>query len=212
MRNPWLPFFLMATSTHLLTSKLPKQVAAVCFRRTPAGVEFLLVNTDGRKWTFPKGKIEAHLSHSQAASKEALEEAGVVGVIDRKHFHIYLHCKGVSWKDPRVREFAVKAFLLEVQRLGRPQESLRNPTWFCPDSAKRMLAKRREFKYSNELSTAIDEAMKRIQPLRRDVLRLPGGPANRVDSNRPNRVNRGLTTAIAANARVSANRMPQYRA
>jgi 8-oxo-dGTP pyrophosphatase MutT (NUDIX family) len=168
----------MAASTHLLTSKLPKQVAAVCFRRTPAGVEFLLVNTDGRKWTFPKGRIEAHLSHSQAAAKEALEEAGVVGVIGRRHFHIYLHCKGVSWKDPGVREFAVKAFLLEVRRLRRPQESLRNPTWFCPDSAKQMLAKRRESKYGNELSTAIDRAMKRIQPLRREVLGLSGGQVN----------------------------------
>jgi 8-oxo-dGTP pyrophosphatase MutT (NUDIX family) len=153
----------MGTSTHILASKSPKQVAAVCFRRTPAGVEFLLVNTDGRKWTFPKGMIEADLSHSQAAAREALEEAGAAGVIDRKHFHIYRHSKGVFWKNPGVREFAVKAFLLEVRRLRRPQESLRNPTWFRPDLAKHMLAKRRESKYSSELSKVIDKAVDRIQ-------------------------------------------------
>jgi len=153
----------MAVTKHLLTSRLPKQVAAVCFRRTPAGVEFLLVNTDSRKWTFPKGRTEAHLSHSQAAAKEALEEAGAAGMIDRRHFHVYRHCKRASWRSPRGLEFAVKAFLLEVRRLRRPQESLRNPTWFRPDLAKHMLAKRRESRYSNELSRVIDKAIDRIR-------------------------------------------------
>jgi len=153
----------MAASAHLIISKLPKQVAAVCFRRTPAGVEFLLVNTDSRKWTFPKGRTEEHLSHCQAAAKEALEEAGAAGVIDRKHFHVYRHSKRASLRNLKVREFAVKAFLLEVRRLRRPQESLRNPTWFRPDLAKHMLAKRREFRYGNELSQVIDKAICRIQ-------------------------------------------------
>ncbi len=153
----------MTVTKHLLIPKLPEQVAAVCFRRTSAGVEFLLVNTDSRKWTFPKGRTEAQLSHSQAAAKEALEEAGAAGVIERKHFHVYRHSKRVSWKSPGVSEFGVKAFLLEVRRLRRPQESLRNPTWFRPDSAKHMLAKRREAKYSDELSRVIDKAIDRIQ-------------------------------------------------
>ncbi len=156
----------MAVTKHLLASRLPNQVAAVCFRLTPAGVEFLLVNTDSRKWTFPKGRTEAHLSHSQVAAKEAMEEAGAAGVIDRRHFHVYRHSKGGSWRNLRGREFAVKAFLLEVRRLHRPQESLRNPTWFRPDLAKHMLAKRREFRYSNELSRVIDKAVDRIQRLR----------------------------------------------
>ncbi len=153
----------MAVTKHLLTSKLPKQVAAVCFRRTSAGVEFLLVNTDSRKWTFPKGRTETHLSHSEAAAKEALEEAGAVGVIDGRHFHVYLHSKGLLRKDPAGREFAVKAFLLEVRQLRRPQEAQRNPTWFRPESAKRMLAKRRESRYSDELGKVIDAAIRRIQ-------------------------------------------------
>ena len=123
----------------------------------------MLVNTDSRKWTFPKGRTEAHLSHSQAAAREALEEAGAAGVIDRRHFHVYRHSKGVSWRNADEREFAVKAFLLEVRRLRRPQESLRNPTWFRPDLAKHMLAKRRESKFSNELSKVIDKAINRIQ-------------------------------------------------
>ena len=153
----------MPSYRSLPASRLPKQVAAVCFRRTPAGVEFLLVNTDARKWTFPKGRIEANLSHSQTAAKEALEEAGASGVIDRRHFHVYLHSKGLFWKSPVTTEFAVKAFLLEVRRLRRPKEQLRNPTWFRPERAKQMLAKRRESKYRNELNKVIDEAIRRIQ-------------------------------------------------
>jgi hypothetical protein len=48
-----------------ISKSLPLQVAAVCFRRTGAAVEFLLVNTNGgNKWTFPKGAPAAHLSHS----------------------------------------------------------------------------------------------------------------------------------------------------
>src|ERR1039457_3377787 len=71
---------------------LPLQVAAVCYRRQNSDVEFLLVNTNGgRKWTFPKGCPDARLSHSQAAEREAREEAGVIGVIEPRHFHIYIH-------------------------------------------------------------------------------------------------------------------------
>ena len=58
----------------------PLQVAAVCYRRRGPSVEFLLVNTNGGgKWTFPKGDPEPSLSHSQAAEREAWEEAGVRG-------------------------------------------------------------------------------------------------------------------------------------
>ncbi len=69
----------------------------------------------------------------------------------------------MSLTGPRTREFAVKAFLLEVRRLRRPQEPLRNPTWFRPDLAKHMLARRREFRYSKELILVIDKAIDRIQ-------------------------------------------------
>jgi 8-oxo-dGTP pyrophosphatase MutT (NUDIX family) len=106
---------------------LPLQVAAVCYRRRSTSFEFLLVNTtSGNKWTFPKGATGRRLSHSQAAEREALEEAGAVGLIEPHHFHLYLH--------PSQRngvEFVVKAFLLEVSHTQPPQEPRRNP---CPSS------------------------------------------------------------------------------
>jgi len=142
---------------------LPLQVAAVCYRRKGSSVEFLLVNTNGgNKWTFPKGDPELSLSHGKAAEREAWEEAGVSGSIEPRHFCLYIHSKGVFWKPPGVQEFVIKAFLLEVQREENPLETMRNPTWFSADDAKKILAKGREVKYARELQAVIDRAMGKI--------------------------------------------------
>src|SRR6202167_2828083 len=90
-----------------IAKSLPLQVAAICYRRRGTVVEFLLVNTNGgNKWTFPKGSPEARLSHSQAAEREAAEEAGALGTIAPRHFHLYIHSKGVFWQPGGVQEFA----------------------------------------------------------------------------------------------------------
>ena len=142
---------------------LPLQVAAVCYRPRGPSVEFLLVNTNGgNKWTFPKGDPEVSLSHGQAAEREAWEEAGVRGCIESRHFCLYLHSKGVFWKAPGVREYVIKAFLLEVESSDEPQEPTRNPTWFSPEEARKTLAKGREVKYARELQAVVDRAMEKI--------------------------------------------------
>jgi 8-oxo-dGTP pyrophosphatase MutT (NUDIX family) len=147
----------------VLQSALPLQVAAICYRRRGDTIEFLLVNTNGgNKWTFPKGCPERNLSHSQAAEQEALEEAGVKGTIEPRHFHLYLYSKGVFWKPPGVREFVVKAFLLEVGESNFPHEADRNPTWFSPEEARKILAKGREVKYAREIQTVVDRALEHI--------------------------------------------------
>lgn len=143
---------------------LPLQVAAVCYRRNGRGLEFLLVNTNGGdKWTFPKGAPERSMSHSHAAEREALEEAGARGRIEPRHFHLYLHSKGVFWKPPGVREFVVKAFLMEVDQTISPHEPLRNPTWFSADDARKTLAKGREVKYAREMQAVIDRAVEHLE-------------------------------------------------
>jgi len=142
---------------------LPLQVAAVCYRRRGPSVEFLLVNTNGGgKWTFPKGTPEPAMSHSQTAEQEAWEEAGVRGQIEPRHFHLYLHSKGVFWKSPGVREFVVKAFLMEVERTESSHEPERNPTWFSPEDAKKTLAKGREVKYAREMQAVVDRALEHL--------------------------------------------------
>ncbi len=142
---------------------LPLQVAAVCYRLRENGIEFLLVKTrGGSKWTFPKGDPDRSLTHSQAAEREAWEEAGVRGIIEPKHFHLYLHSKGVFWKPSGVREYVIKAFLLEVDEMTSPHEHDRNPTWFSPDDARKLLAKGREVKYAREIQAVLDRGLEQI--------------------------------------------------
>jgi len=151
-------------SSPRVAKSLPLQVAAVCYRRRGDEIEFLLVNTQGgNKWTFPKGSPETRLSHSQAAEREAAEEAGALGTIEPRHFHLYIHSKGVFWQPGGVQEFVVKAFLMEVHQTRKPDEAMRHPTWFTPEEARKKLAKGREVKYAHELEAVIDRALERIQ-------------------------------------------------
>jgi 8-oxo-dGTP pyrophosphatase MutT (NUDIX family) len=142
---------------------LPLQVAAIFYRRRGSSFDFLLVKTTGGdKWIFPKGATARRLSHSEAAEREALEEAGAVGVIDAEHFHLYLQPKVDSNLPNGVQEVVVKAFMLEVTHIQPPQEAERNPTWFNVDDARRALARGREDKHAAELQTVIDRAMERL--------------------------------------------------
>jgi 8-oxo-dGTP pyrophosphatase MutT (NUDIX family) len=151
------------SAPRFLRFALPLQVAAVCYRRRGRSFEFLLVNTNGGgKWTFPKGAPEPSMSHSQAAEQEAWEEAGVRGQIEPKHFHLYLHSKGVFWKPPGVREYVVKAFLMEVEGMEPGHEPERNPTWFSAEDARKTLARGREVKYAREIQNVVDRAMEHL--------------------------------------------------
>jgi 8-oxo-dGTP pyrophosphatase MutT (NUDIX family) len=139
---------------------LPLQVAAVCYRKCGASFEFLLVNTTGGdRWIFPKGATARRLSHSQAAEREALEEAGAVGAIESQHFHLYLQPRGEARPRNGTEESVVKAFLLRVSHTQAPHEENRNPTWFSVDDARSALAKGREAKHAAELQAVIDRAM-----------------------------------------------------
>src|SRR5215469_14470869 len=160
---------------------LPLQVAAVCYRRSGTSFEFLLVNTSGGdRWIFPKGATARRLSDSKAAAREALEEAGAVGVIEPQHFHLYLQPKGGPRLRNGIQEFVVKAFLLEVTHTQAPQEQNRNPTWFSVDNAHRALAMGREAKYAAELRTVIDRAVERLSAEERIVPDNSAGPTFRI--------------------------------
>jgi len=151
---------------------LPLQVAAVCYRRCGASFDFLLVKTtSGDRWTFPKGATARRLSHSQAAEREALDEAGAVGLIEPQHFHLYLQPKGDSRLRNGVQESVVKAFILEVTHTQPPQEPKRNPTWFSADDARSALARGREKRHAAELRTVIDRAVERLSTEGRIVRR-----------------------------------------
>jgi 8-oxo-dGTP pyrophosphatase MutT (NUDIX family) len=132
-----------------------RQVAAVCYRRRGVRLEFLLVRTDKGRWSFPKGCLERELTSSQAAAREALEEAGAIGVIARRPFARYRHHKRAL-----AAEITVRAYLLHVVRTVDPPEAHRRPTWFAPHEARSKLASARKAKYRRELHSVLDRALR----------------------------------------------------
>lgn len=146
------------------------QVAAICYRISRKGIEFLLVQTRGSDlWTFPKGSIEPGLTHAQAAALEAFEEAGVHGRMEETPFARYVRTRGNGRKNSRARGEATNAHLCEVLSLGPPEESGRNPSWFSPEKAKRRLRQNRSFDFAVALAGVVDRAVARIQYLRRSA-------------------------------------------
>ena len=111
----------------------------MCYRIRGGGIEFLLVQTRGGRWTFPKGSVEPGLTHAQAAALEAYEEAGVHGRMEEASFTRYLRRKGGS---SAAIELGVSAHLCEVLRLPRRRSSiahgflLRRRSGVCANNAR----------------------------------------------------------------------------
>jgi len=147
--------------TKLRKMREVEQVAAVCSRIRSGEIEFLLVQTRGRRrWTFPKGGAEAGLTHAQAAAIEAFEEAGVHGRIGDAAFARY-------WQRSGRRSGQVSAHLCEVVRLSPPKEVGRNRTWFSAREAKAKLREGRRNAEELELARVLERAVARIRLLSR---------------------------------------------
>jgi 8-oxo-dGTP pyrophosphatase MutT (NUDIX family) len=146
-----------------------EQVAAVCYRVRNHAIEFLLVQTRGGRWIFPKGSAEAGLSNAQAAALEAFEEAGVHGRIEEAPFVRYIRRKNGDSRTAPAIEVTTNAYLCAVSRLDAPQEANRNPTWLSTEKAKRRLREERQTDFANELCRVIDRATIRIRQLHRGI-------------------------------------------
>ncbi len=142
----------------------PRQVAAICYQRNAAAIEFLLVRTNGDLWTFPKGQIDPGHTEAEAALQEAEEEAGASGILEQTPFSTFIYTKSDRDQDPFETEIA--AYLLEVQKTHPPQETYRRPQWFGPEAAKAALAIGRKSEYAQELARIVDTALARLTPLK----------------------------------------------
>jgi 8-oxo-dGTP pyrophosphatase MutT (NUDIX family) len=177
-------------------SRERQEVAAVCYRKGKRRIEFLLVQTRGGRWIFPKGGVEAGLTQAQSAALEAMEEAGVHGRMEELPFARYFRHRPEtvraldrssdrrsdrrsdrsadqsSGRTPE-SEHGVAAHLCEVTRLEPPQEANRNPTWFSTEKAKQRLQKDRAREFGAELVRVIDRAVSRIQRLHASERAIP---------------------------------------
>ncbi len=156
-------------------AKERQQVAAVCYRMGKRGTEFLLVQSRGGRWIFPKGGVECGLTQAQSAAVEAFEEAGVHGWMEEIPFTHYFRSQRDAATTTKAKRLAgdrflkpglaVAAHLCEVTRLEPPQEANRNPTWFSAEKAKQRLLQDRAPKFGAELVRVVDRAGSRIQRL-----------------------------------------------
>ena len=132
--------------------------AAICYRRSHTGIDFLLVRTSsGSRWTFPKGHIENKESPAEAATREAEEEAGVRGNVWDQPVIEYWFPNDVD--DSGQNRHLVLGFLLEVTEEFASSEPGRSPTWWVLEEAKRRLGERREREFAEEHVRVLDIAV-----------------------------------------------------
>ena len=113
-----------------------KQVAVLPVVETEDGPLVLLITTRGRgRWTIPKGWPKSGMADSAMAAKEAAEEAGVNGKIDKEPVGSFSYTKRLhfySWA-----KCVVDVYLLCVKthELEWQEKDARKFRWATPDEA-----------------------------------------------------------------------------
>lgn len=112
------------------------QVAALCWRKTDAQVQVLLITSrDTGRWVLPKGWTMKGLSAPDAAAVEAWEEAGVEGNVapDPLGYFEYDKVLTADLSHPCM----VSVYPLKVTGLSRrfPEQKERRRKWFTPAKA-----------------------------------------------------------------------------
>jgi len=112
-----------------------RQVAALCWRRSPRLEVLLVTSLRTRRWILPKGWPELGLTLGESAAHEALEEAGVEGIVSKTPVGRYHY--GKEKRDGTVLPCEVVIFALEVkmQRRNWHEKSQRERLWLTPEQA-----------------------------------------------------------------------------
>lgn len=114
-----------------------KQSAVIPFRVKGKRFEILLITSRKKQnWILPKGIIEIGMSPEESAAKEAMEEAGVIGLISDELIGEYKYEK---WGGM----CRVKVFPLQVNEVLEkwPEDDIRQRKWFTIDKAMKKLTK-----------------------------------------------------------------------
>ena len=118
-----------------------EQSAALPFRFCQNGeCEVLLVTSlRRRRWILPKGNVDPSLTPALSAAKEALEEAGVAGMITSTDVGSYVHDKRA--RDGSANPMSVRVFPLAVSAEAEdwPEQSKRERRWFPIQAAVRVV-------------------------------------------------------------------------
>lgn len=115
-----------------------RQVAALPWRRTEAGLEIMLVTSrETRRWVTPKGGRMPGKTDAEAAAIEALEEAGIEGLISHEPLGTFRYLKILKRRAPRWCVVAVYALEVRVQHDDWHERGERERVWVSRDEAVR---------------------------------------------------------------------------
>lgn len=113
-----------------------RQVAALPWRRSPDGIEILLVTSrETRRWVTPKGGRIAGRTDAQSAALEALEEAGVEGVITEAPIGTFRYLKVLKRRAPRWCVVALHALEVRVEHPVWHEQAERERAWMTVEQA-----------------------------------------------------------------------------
>jgi 8-oxo-dGTP pyrophosphatase MutT (NUDIX family) len=125
-----------APKTAAALRKTGTQYAALPYRQTPTGIEVLLITTRRTKrWIVPKGWPVEGLEPAASAAREALEEAGISGEIQKEpigFFHYFKELRHNINVPCKVDVFALK---VTRQRKTWMEKDLREQKWFPLEEA-----------------------------------------------------------------------------
>ncbi len=118
---------------------LAVQYGALPFR-WDAGLEILLITSrETRRWVIPKGwPMKGRKPHG-AAAREALEEAGVTGAIEKAAIGSYWYAKALANGATIWVEVEVFPLPVEVERPTWPEMAERVRRWFPAEQAARLV-------------------------------------------------------------------------
>lgn len=133
----------LASDVQLMFRRPPRQqYAALCYRvkKKTNEVEVLLMTSrDTGRWVIPKGwPMNGKCSH-EVAAREALEEAGVRGTIEKETLGSYTYAKVL--KDGLTVSCKVQVYVLEVSELAKnfKEKGERTLEWVsCEEAVKRV--------------------------------------------------------------------------
>jgi 8-oxo-dGTP pyrophosphatase MutT (NUDIX family) len=113
-----------------------QQYAALPYRGSGKRMRILLISSrETRRWVIPKGWPMKKREPPDAAAREALEEAGVEGDVERIAFGAYTYVKRLAEGEEVL--CVVDVFPLRVTEEGEqwPEQDERTRRWFAPEDA-----------------------------------------------------------------------------
>ncbi len=115
-----------------------RQVAALPWRRGTDGLEILLITSrETHRWVTPKGGRMTGRTDPEAAAQEALEEAGVEGVVDERPLGQFRYLKRLKRRAPRWLAVDVYGLQVTAEHDDWKERAERERVWLPREEAAR---------------------------------------------------------------------------